>query len=166
VVIKMLNKVKKKIILPTVLALSVLVIGILATNVSAQDSSNYPPIVQKIAERFNLNVSDVQEVFDEERDERRADMYAHFAERLNDLIAEGKLTEAQKEAILDKHEEMQDKMEELKDLSHDERKEKMQALHEEFRVWLDVQGIDLTLVGPFGHGFTRGFHKGFMMGMN
>lgn len=157
---------KKKIILPTILALSVLVVGLMATNVLAQDTSNYPPLVQKIADRFNLNVSDVEEVFDEERDERRAEMFALFADRLDELVSEGKLTEAQKEVILDKHEEMQDKMEELKDLSPEERHEKMLSLHEEFKTWAEEEGIDLPLIGPFGKGFMRGFHKGYMMGAN
>ena len=162
VVIKMQKKVNK-IFLPAILALSILVIGILATNVSAQDISNYPPIVQKIADRFNLNVSEVQQVFDEDRDAHRADMYAHFAERLNDMVSDGKLTETQKEAILDKHEEMQDKMEEFKNLSVDERHEKMQALREEFKTWAESQGIDLSVIGPFGHGFGHGFKASHMM---
>lgn len=158
---------KKRIILPTVLAVSILFIGILAaTKVSAEDSSYYPPIVQKIAEHFNLNVGDVQKVFDEERDERRADKYAFFAERLNDLVSEGKLTEAQKEAILDKHEEMQDKNEEWRNLSFEERKNKMQETREEFKEWAEEQGINLPLLGPFGKGFVKGFYRGYMMGTN
>ena len=60
---------KKKIFLPSILALSVLTISILATNVFAQDTNFYPPIVQKIADKFDLNISDVQKVFDEEADE-------------------------------------------------------------------------------------------------
>jgi len=161
--VKTVSGKKRKIFLPAMLAFSIFVIGILATNVSAQDVSNYPPIVQKIADKFNLNVTEVQQVFDQDRDERRADRYAQFAEDLNDLVTEGKLTETQKEAILDKHEEMQDKMEEFKTLSHEERHEKMQALREEFKSWAESQGIDLSVIGPFGHGFMRGFHKGYMM---
>ncbi len=157
---------KKKIILPTILALSVLVVGLMATNVLAQDTSNYPPLVQKIADRFNLNVSDVEEVFDEEKDERRAEMFALFADRLDEIVSEGKLTEAQKEAILDKHEEMQDKMEGLKDLTPEERKEKMQEVHDEFKTWAEEQGIDLSLIGPFGHGFKHGFMMGYKEGVS
>jgi len=145
---------KKKIILPTILALSVLVVGILATGVSAQDASNYPPIVQKISDKFNLNVSDVQQVFDEEADEKRAERFAFFADRLDDLVSQGKLTEAQKEAVLDKHEEMQDKIVELKNLPVAERKEKMRQIHEDFKTWAEGQEIDLPLIGPFGHGFS------------
>lgn len=139
-------------------------VGILATNTFANEVSSYPPIVQKIADRFNLNVGEVQKVFDDERDERRADMYAHFAERLNDLVTEGKLTESQKGAILNKHEEMQDKMEELKNLTPEERIGKMQSIHDEFKKWAEDQGIDLSLIGPFGRGFRHGFKEGFMMG--
>jgi hypothetical protein len=153
---------KKKIILPAVLALSVLVIGILTTNVAAQEAGFYSPIVEKIAERFNLNVSEVQEVFDE----RRAEMYARFADRLDEMVSEGKLTESQKEAILEKHEEMYDAMDDLRSLSPAERPERMREMHEEFRSWLEEQGIDTTLIGGFGKGsFRRGFKKGYGMGL-
>jgi type I site-specific restriction-modification system R (restriction) subunit len=163
---KEVRNLKKKIILPTILALSVLVVGILATSASAQDVSNYPPLVQKIADKFSLNVTDVQKVFDEERDARQANMYAQFAERLNDLVSEGKLTEAQEEAILVKHEEMQNKMGDLKGLSHEERHQKMQEFHEEFKTWAEELGINLPLIGPFGGEFRKGFKAGHMMGPN
>ena len=157
----------KKVILSTVIVLSILMLGVAAANnASAQELSSYPPLVQKIAERFNLSVGDVQSVFDEERDARRADMYAHFAEKLNDLVADGKLTETQKAAILAKHEEMQAKMEELKSLDLEVRREKMRVLHEEFKTWAQQQGIDLSLIGPNGYGFGRGFKTGHMMGMH
>ena len=140
---------KKKIILPSILALSILVVGILASGVSAKDASNYPPIVQKIAEHFNLDVSEVEEVFDEERDERRAESFARFADRLDDLVFEGKLIESQKEEILDKHEEMQDAMEEIKNLPAGERRKKMQTLREGFKNLLEKSGLDLREVVSF-----------------
>jgi len=156
---------RKKIILPTFLALSVLVVGMLAVaNVSAQELSDYPPVVQKIAERFNLNIDDVEKIFDEERDEKRADMYAEFAERLNDYVSKGKLTEVQKEAILDKHEEMQNQIETIDDLDFGERQGKIQAIHEEFRTWIKDQGIDLPLLGLFSDGFKHGLKESNMMG--
>jgi hypothetical protein len=61
---------------------------------------------------------------------------------------------------------MQDKMEGLKDLAPEERKDKMRELHEEFKNWAEEQGIDLPLIGPFGKGYMSGFHKGYMMGAN
>ncbi len=161
-----MNKINKKIFFPTVLALAVLTVGILSTSViSAQDSS-YPTIVERLAERFGLNKDEVQQVFEDEHQERKAEMYANWAERLDDLVAEGKLTETQKQAILDKHEEMEGKIEELKDqnLTFEEKKEKMRGVHEEFKSWIDEQEIDLSLIGPFGMGFKKGFRVGHKTG--
>jgi len=153
---------KKRIFLPTVFALSILVIGILSSNsVSAQQ--NYPSVVTKIAQRFNLKVGDVQEVFDEERDARRAEMFARFSERLDELVSLGEITASQKEAILDKHEEMQEKMDELMGLSYDERKEKMRSIREEFTNWLKSEGLENLVIGRL-HGFGKGFGMGYMMG--
>lgn len=157
---------KKKVVLPATVALAVLAATIVATNsVLAQDATSYPSIVQKIAERFNLNEADVQSVFDEEREEKHAEMFALFADRLDELVSDGEITSEQKEAILDKHEEMQAKMEELRGLSHEERHEKMVDLHEEFRAWAEAQGLDLSLLRPLGHGLRFGFHNGYMMGV-
>lgn len=154
---------KKKIILPTVFALSILVIGILSSNnVSAQQT--YPSIVTRIAQKFNLKVSDVEVVFDEERDARRAEMFARFSENLDELVTSGKITSEQKEAILDKHEEMQNKMEDLSGATFEERHEKMREVHEEFRNWLIEQGLEDLEIGPLGRGFRKGFGMGYKMG--
>ena len=154
---------KKNVFLPT-MVLGTIILGLLSVSyVSAQDSESYLPIVQKIAERFNLNEADVQAVFDEEREEHFADMQARWVEKLDDLATDGKITAEQKEAVIKKHEEMHDKMLELKDLEPEERKTKMREIHEEFKKWADEQGLDLPLLGPAGMGFRKGFHKGFMM---
>jgi len=155
---------KRVIIFPAILAISVLAIGILATNIKAQEFSSYPPLVQKIAEKFNLNIDEVEQIFDEEHDERRADAYARFAERLNDLVSEGKLTEGQKDALLQEHEEMHNKMEEFINLSPDERKEKIREAREEMRIWMEQEGLDLSHFGPMKYGFKHGFGKGYKFG--
>lgn len=158
---------KKKIVLPAFLALAVLAVGILATGVSAQDTSDYPPLVQRIANRFSINAGDVQEVFDEERDERHAEAFARFADRLDELVSDGKLTEDQKEAMMDKHAEMHDAMEEYRSLSVEERREKMQTLHEEHQNWLEEQGIEENFLGMFrmGYGKEGGFRNGYREGL-
>jgi len=161
---------KKKIVLPAFLAIAILAIGILATGVSAEESYSYPAVVQRLANRFNLNVRDVRRVFDEERDERRAEAFARFADRLDDLISEGKITEEQKDAILDKHEDMHNTMEELDGLSPDERHEEMQKIHEEYRNWLEEQGFEENFLGMFrmrygrDGSFRNGYGEGLMMG--
>ncbi|MBI2103450.1 hypothetical protein HYT59_00430 [Candidatus Woesebacteria bacterium] len=163
-----MKNIKKRLLLPTIVVVSILMVGVLtASLVSAQDSSAYPTIIERLSDRFGLNKDDVKEVFEEVRDEHKAEMYANWAERLDDLVADGKITSDQKQAILDKHEEFENKMEEIRNqsLTFDERKQKLQALHEEFKNWAESQGIDLSLIGPFGKGFKGGFRMGYKMGM-
>ena len=139
-----MKKKSKVLVISTFLVVSILMVGVLSTSlISAQDATVYPTIIERLASKFNLNKDDVQQVFEEVRDEHKAEMYANWAERLDDLIAEGKLTAEQKQAILDKHDEMEAKIEELKnqDLTMEERREKMRALHEEFKKWAEENGL-------------------------
>src|SRR3989344_2094674 len=116
----------KKFILPTTLIMGIIMLGLLSVSyASAQENTNYPSIVQKLAERFNLNEADVEAVFDEERQDHYADMQARFGERLDDLVSEGKITSEQKQAIISKHEEIHNKILQLKDMSLEERKAEM-----------------------------------------
>lgn len=146
---------KKKIIFLG-LALSALVLAGLVgvKTIQAEGNGNYPPLIQKLVERFNLDANEVQEVFDEVREERHQEMQARMEERLNQAVEEGKITEEQKEAILAKKAEMQARGEELKDLSPEERKEAMEEHREEMKAWLEENGLDL---GEFFGGF-KGFH--------
>jgi polyhydroxyalkanoate synthesis regulator phasin len=161
-----MSKKVKNAIFPTALFLGIVMLGLLSASVASAQDSTYPSIIQKIAEKFNLNEDEVAAVFDEERDEHHAEMQAKWSERLDDLVNDGKINAEQKQAILDKHEEMHNKMEEWKDLDPEERHEKMRGLREEFRAWAEEQGIDLPLLGPYKHGFMVGFHRGYMMGAN
>lgn len=141
-------------------------LGILgAAVVTAQAVSadgNYPPIIQKLVERFGLNIEEVREVFDEARAERRQNMQVRFEEsfeeRLNKAVEQGKLTQEQKEAILAKQEEMQERYEGLRELSPEERRAKMQETREEMQAWAEENGVDLRFMcGLRAGGFAGGF---------
>ncbi len=60
-------------------------------------------LVTKIAQRFNLNQSDVQAVFDEYKNSERE---ARISERLQELVDEGKITAEQKTLIENKLKEV------------------------------------------------------------
>lgn len=131
----------------------------------AQEGANFTSIVQRIAERFNLDESEVQQVFDEAHEDRHQMMKEHRIEHLDEAMENGDITAEQKQAILDKHNEMKTNMEELKDLTHEERHEAMQALHKEMQQWLDDNDISLSFMdgrhkGPMGHHrMMGGFRK-------
>ena len=118
--------------------------------VSAQtNGSPFQSLIARIAEKFNLKTEDVQTVFDEHRQQKIDAMKARFEERLTALVKEGKLTEAKKQLIMDKKEELMEK-----------RQTDREAHHEEMQTWAEENGIDLNLFfGGFGGkwGMMRGW---------
>jgi len=151
----------KKIIILAI-ALGILTLASVAGTraIYAQDSNGYPSIVQKLVERFNLDAGEVQKVFDEVRGERHQEMQARFEERLNQAVSESEITEEQKQAILDKKAEMQEKCEEMKDLSWEERRTVMEEHREEMKTWAEENGIEMWQLFGGMKGFRKG-HFGF-----
>lgn len=158
---------KAKIIIPAVaLALGV---GILWTSTQAKafGSGSDGTLVQKLAEKLGINEDQVQAAFDEIREEHHQEMSANFEDRLNQAIADNKITEDQKQMIMEKHEQHREKMEAWRDLEPEERRGKMQELHEQMQAWADENDIPLNLffggMGKFGAG--PGMHGGMGRGM-
>lgn len=76
------------------------------------------------------------------------DMLAMDEERLTKLVEEGKITEAQKTAILAELKTIREKysFESMKDLTDEERKKKMQEMQETLMAWAKEQSIDESYV--------------------
>jgi methionine-rich copper-binding protein CopC len=158
----------------TVAAISVLGAGLLtaSTAFAQSESTSQNPmdsLVQKIAQKFNLNEDEVQAVFDEAHKERHAQMKAGFEERLSTYVSQGKITEEQKQLILQKHEEMEAEREANKEtfrnLSKEERRSQMESKHAELEAWAKENGIDLQyLMMKVGRGHRMGEPVGFGQG--
>jgi len=134
--------------------------------VSAAASNNTgggTSIVDKIATKFNLNKSDVQAVFDEDRESHEADMQARMQERLSQAVTDGKLTQDQADYITQAMAEIKSltkgqRPDEMDQSTKDQLKAKMDAL----RAWAQENDIDLRLVGR-GPGGPGGHMGGPMM---
>ena len=170
-----------KIIIPA------LALGILTTSsvmgvqsVLADDSNSQPQsIMERIAERFGLSSGDVQQVFNEERNERQTEMQQRQEDRLDQLVNDGKITEDQKNSVLDKCEEWRAEREdeigagrgqmgEMRNMTAEEREStrearqaERQSHRDEMEGWLEENGINADLLpelglggfgGPGGHG--------------
>ncbi len=107
-------------------------------------------LVSRIAQKFGLKESDVQSVFDEYRDERHKEMEARFEDKLTQDVTDGKITESQKQAILSKMKELQEKkqsnIDAWKDMTPEQRRDAMKKERDELKKWADDQGIDLSLI--------------------
>lgn len=132
----------------------------LATKALADNENNNPmsDLVQKLTDKFGLNREEVQSVFDEHHQEMMANMQAKEEERLNQLVTDKKITEQQKQLILQKKEELrtqhQNEMQNLKDKTVEERKAIMEQHRQELENWANQNGIDVQyLMGfkGFGH---------------
>lgn len=112
-------------------------------------TSQFPPLIQKIIEKFNLNPGEVQKVIDEERQERERQRLSLFEEKLNQAVKDGVISEQQKKSLLERWQK---------------RWEERRQIREEERKWFEENKIDWQKLGPYlgGKGFgKRGFGRGF-----
>ncbi len=126
----------KKIILP-LLALTVAIGAgtVIIKSVSAADSGTQrASIVQKLATKFGLQETDVEAVFDDNRAEMQKEREQAFTDKLNKAVTDGKLTTAQKDAVLAKHAEMKN----MRDAEREDRQQKRTKLTQ----WAEANNID------------------------
>jgi hypothetical protein len=149
-----IKKTSKKYIIIPAFAVGLIAILIL-TNVKAV-SARHPSrskgdVAQVLAEKFNLNPSEVEQTlydFHQNnrylKEQRKKD---HLEVKLEQAVNEGNLTQAQSYDIMLKFEEMYNRLEELheQDISKDEFYEMKADIHEEMQAWADDQGIDYDI---------------------
>lgn len=162
------NNMKNKIILPAAILL-IAGAAFFGTTAYAQGNQNgQRDMVQELAQKLGLDESKVQTAFDEIRSEHQEEMQAQFTDRLNQAVSEGKLTEDQKNLIIQKHEELSSQREserdQVQEMTREERRDFMQERRQEMQQWAEANGIDLQyLMGPEG---GRGPGTGMHGGMN
>ena len=109
-------------------------------------------IVDKIANKFNLNKDEVKKVFEENRAEHQAKKNITASERLATLVSEGKITQSQADKITAKRAEIKASMESNREAMHNktkiERKEAMEAKKTELEKWASDNGIDSKFLLP------------------
>ena len=141
-------------ILVTAAVTGVILFG--ATAAHAQSSENqYPPIVQKLADRFGLNINDVKSFFEKNRQEHKAQMDTKFRTMLDTAVKDGKITDAQKQLILAKRSELEagrkNNMDKIKSMTPEERRKEFQTQQENLKTWTSQNNIDLKyLFGRLG----------------
>jgi len=160
------KSIKIALILITSLALlsigGVACVGEINAQASEENETEYPLLV----ERFDLDPDEIMDFFHELKEERIVDAEERFEEKLDELVEDEKITEDQKEAILDKKEELKTFKEELEDMTISEAREAMKDIHEELKDWAEENDISLKDFFPkdeahaFGlKGFTK--HRSF-----
>jgi hypothetical protein len=131
--------IKLKIFFPILVIFALISAGIIGvTSVKAQTSANpVPNLVQMLADKFNLKKTDVQVVFDQYKTNRQSQMETKYKSMLDQAVTAGKITSAQEQLILAKHQEL--KTSRLKN-------------RQDLLTWANQNNIDPRyLMGRFGH---------------
>lgn len=120
-------------------------------------------LAETIAQKFGLDKSKVQTVVDEfhtsKMKERQAEMQKKWEDKLTQEVKDGKITDAQKQAILKKLDELRSKYnpDTISNMTVEERRKAMEAKQTELKSWADSQGINESYL-IFGFG-RFGMHK-------
>ncbi len=163
-----MSKFSSKVILPA--AVLTLMGGMALAASASQVSAHFggdgqTTLMQRLVSRFNLNESDVKAVFAEVRTERQAEREKALELRLTEAVAAGKLTEAQKQLVLAKHEELQATREAnltaWQALTPEEKRTQMTEQRQAIQDWAKANGIDTSFLfmadGPMmGRGMKGG----------
>ncbi|MBI1863271.1 hypothetical protein HYS00_04090 [Candidatus Microgenomates bacterium] len=128
----------------------------------------YASLIDKLAKTFNLDRAKVETVVDtwhnEHKTERMQHMEQELDDRLSQAVKDGKITEAQKTAIIKKltDEKANFKPTDFKTMTPAQRKDAINKKRTELQDWAKSQGIDPTVLKDYGMGRRGG---GFKHGM-
>lgn len=109
---------------------------------------NRETLIQRIADAFHLNKDDVQKVFDQFHTDRVAAHDQKYTDRLDQAVKDGKLTSAQEQLILDKRKELQNKVQDYKTMTQEQRKTAKQQERQDLKTWAHQNNIDLKYLLP------------------
>lgn len=130
-----MNVTKKAILVAAAGVASTGVVTATAMAATNTGSNTYPPIVQKLADKFHLNPADVQDVFKQNHQDKKGDRQAHLKSVLDQAVKDKKLTQAQEDKLIAKLKSLRT---ELKSENHQDRK----SLHDQLEQWAKDNGIN------------------------
>lgn len=146
-------------------------LGVASAQTSTNSTGSKNSLVQAIADKFKLNKTEVQAVFDANRADMAKQRETDTASKQAQLVKDGKITQAQSDLITAKRAELQKARTASKTTAQSstatDRKAQMEKDKTALDAWLKEKGIDaqyayLLMGGGRGHGMAGG--KGGMNG--
>jgi hypothetical protein len=140
----------------TKLLISVLTVGVIGvaatgtTTVMAQNNGSYQSFVAELAQKLGLDQTKVQQAFDSIKSDNQAKRQVTVQSKLDQAVKDGKLTDAQKQLILNKIQEIksqvQTDMQNWKNMAPQQRRDQMKKRHDDITAWAKQNGIDMQYV--------------------
>lgn len=144
-------------------------VAVQAATINTGSGSGNPMsnLVSAIAQKFNLNQNDVQQVFDDQHKQMEAQHAQMYADSLTKAVADGRLTQDQADKLIAKQKELESQREankaDFQNKTESERQAEMQKHKDELNQWAKDNNIPqeyLPVGGPRGQGGHRGGHMG------
>ncbi len=115
-------------------------------------------LVDKIAQKFNLNKTDVQGVFDQNKTDQQAAHTAKQKARLDQAVKDGKITQDQEDKIIAKQAELKTQMQAERDALKSKTEAERKAFKDQKRTELEQWAKDNKIPTKFLH--PGGQHMG------
>jgi hypothetical protein len=148
-------KLSKRIMLPMAAIAMLGAAAVGTATVSAATNGQPGKLAQKLASTFNLDPAKVQSVIDQNHTDMAQKHQAAYEERLTQAVADGKLTAAQKQAIVDENSKLKAELDAAKAKTGVERRTAMKPARQAAKDWAKAQGIDAKWLLPAGHARAR-----------
>jgi predicted phage gp36 major capsid-like protein len=111
-------------------------------------------LVSAIAQKFNLNASDVQKVFDDQRAQMHNQMEQKYTDMINKAVTQGKLTQDQASKILAKKADLETQREafraNMEGKTKAERQAEMKVQKDSLDQWAKDNNIPVNYLMMFG----------------
>lgn len=143
------------------LAIAGLVAGITAAGITGASVANaatspdatspMSSLVDAVASKFNLNKTEVQAVFDTQRDQTQQQRETKVTSEIAQLVTDGKITQAQADKINAKRAEMQQEREANKDSAGTKTRKEMKATMDDKKAELEQWATDNGISSDYLH---------------
>lgn len=113
-----------------------------ADSTSSNTTNPMDSLVSALAEKFNLNQAEVQQVFEDHRGAMQQQRDEAVQERVQQLVSDGELSQDQANALLDKRAEHREMMEQTRNQGERPSSDERQEHRAELKQWAEENGID------------------------
>lgn len=123
-----------------------------AAESTTENANPMGSLVTAIATKFNLEETEVQAVFNEQRNQMQGQREQVFVDRIAQAVTDGDLTQEQADQLQDKRTAIESLREGLTDATDEDRRAAMKDAMDDLRQWAIDNNIPREYVPMGGHG--------------
>lgn len=115
-----------------------------ATSALAQNNNGqHQSLIAELAQKLGIDQSKVQTAFDQIRQDRQSQVSQRYEDMLSQAVQNGKITDSQKQLILEKHKEFLDKRQtNWQNLTPQQRRDELKRERQDITDWAKQNNID------------------------